>query len=201
MHHPIRYIPIKAPACLLALLMLAACSVKGPGPEPGTTPTVGEPAPDFTLQTVDGQARTLSDLADDGPVVLLVLRGYPGYQCPICTRQVGDYLSNADAFAKRDATVVMVYPGPADGLTEHAEDFIAGKGLPSHFVFLIDPDYSFTQQYGLRWDAPDETAYPSTFVIQQGDRVVKHKHISHTYTDRPPAREILDVLHQRDAPR
>jgi len=194
MHHRMRCIPLKATACLLALLMLAACSVKGPGPEPGTTPTVGDPAPDFTLQTVDGRDKTLSELADDGPVVLLVLRGYPGYQCPICTRQVGDYLSSADAFAQRDATVVMVYPGPADGLAEHAEDFIAGKGLPGHFVFLTDPDYSFTHQYGLRWDAPDETAYPATFVLQQGDRVVKHKHISHTHGDRTRAKAIIAEL-------
>lgn len=194
MHLPMRFIPIKTTACLLALLMLSACSTKGPGPKAGATPTVGEPAPDFTLQTVDGQARTLSELADDGSVVLLVLRGYPGYQCPICTRQVGDYLSNADAFAQRDATVVMVYPGPADGLTDHAEDFIAGKGLPRHFVFLTDPDYTFTHRYGLRWEAPDETAYPATFVLQAGDRVVKHKHISQTYSNRPPASEILNVL-------
>jgi hypothetical protein len=28
-----------------------------------------------------------------GPVVLVMLRGWPGYQCPFCTRQFGDDIS------------------------------------------------------------------------------------------------------------
>lgn len=54
----------------------------------------------------------LSELTKTGPVVLVVLRGYPGYQCPICTRQVADLRRNADEFAKLGAKVVLVYPGP-----------------------------------------------------------------------------------------
>jgi O-acetyl-ADP-ribose deacetylase (regulator of RNase III) len=34
--------------------------------------------------------------------------------------------------------------------------------LPSNIVLVTDPDYTVTNLYGLRWDAPHETAYPST---------------------------------------
>ena len=47
--------------------------------------------------------------------------------------------------------------------------------------------------YGLRWDAPDETAYPSTIVIdRQG--IVRFVEISHSHGNRSAAPEILAVL-------
>lgn len=46
-----------------------------------------------------------------GPVVLVVLRGFPGYQCSFCNCQVEEFTSHASEFA--GASVLMVYPGPA----------------------------------------------------------------------------------------
>lgn len=161
-------------------------------PEPHT-PAVGDTAADFTLQSLRGNGVTLSELTADGPVVLLVLRGFPTYQCPICTRQVGDYLSRADNFAEHQARVVMVYPGPADHLKERAEEFMDDRVFPEHFDLLLDPDYAFTNLYDLRWDEPQETAYPSTFVID-ADRVTRAAHVSHTHGNRTTAAQTLGIL-------
>jgi hypothetical protein len=46
----------------------------------GRPPAVGEQAPDFTLNRLDGKAIALSALTQDGPVVLIMLRGWVGYQ-------------------------------------------------------------------------------------------------------------------------
>ena len=70
------------------------------------------------------------------------------------------------------AQVLLVYPGPSSHLEEHAEAFVRGKSLPDNFSFVIDPDYAFTNRYGLRWEASGETAYPSTFVIDPKGKVV-----------------------------
>jgi thioredoxin-dependent peroxiredoxin len=122
-----------------------------------------------------------------------MLRGYPGYQCPICSRQVGELLQNADQLKKAGALVVLVYPGPAGELKQRAKEFVADRTIPEHFRFLIDPDYSFTNAYGLRWEAPRETAYPSTFVIdRQG--VVRFAHISKSHGDRTDPKTILKEL-------
>ena len=43
-------------------------------------PAVGEVAVDFTLDRVDGQSVSLSVLRRSGPVVVLMLRGWVGYQ-------------------------------------------------------------------------------------------------------------------------
>jgi len=157
-------------------------------------PVVGAAASEFTLPDIKGQEYKLSELTEESPVVLLVLRGYIGKQCPICNIQVGQYLSEAKAFADRGAKVVMVYPGPAKDLAEHAEDFLSGKGLPEHFVFLLDPDLSFTKQYDLRWPGKNKTAYPATFVINKGDQVVEFAHVSQSARGRIEPKKVLEVL-------
>jgi len=39
----------------------------------------------------------LSAVIEKGPVVLVVLRGYPGYRCPYCNRPVQDFIAKVDA--------------------------------------------------------------------------------------------------------
>ena len=156
-------------------------------------PKVGDQAPDFTLKTLDDQIVRLSDLTAKGKVVLVVLRGWPGYQCPICSRQVQDYIASASAFATARGRVVMVYPGPADDLKAHATEFLKNKQWPKEFVYLTDPGFNMVNAYGLRWDAPNETAYPSTFVINEKG-VVRFARISHSHGDRTRAADMVEEL-------
>ncbi|RYG68200.1 redoxin domain-containing protein, partial [bacterium] len=107
-------------------------------------PVVGETAPDFELEELKGEKVKLSNLAVEGPVVLVMLRGFPGYQCPFCTAQVGQLLDKADEFKQANARVLMVYPGPAKELKEHADEFVRGKDMPDNFYLALDPDYDFT---------------------------------------------------------
>lgn len=159
-------------------------------------PAVGQVAKDFELVDLGGDGVKLSKLTEAGPVVLVVLRGYPGYQCPICTRQFGEYLGKADEFKEVGSQVVFVYPGPADQLHERAAEFVRGKDYPDHFRFLLDPNYKFTKAYGLRWDAKNETAYPSTFVIDGGCKVTFSK-VSTTHGDRPNIADVLKAVGEK----
>ena len=159
-----------------------------------STPHMGDLAPDFTLNTLDGQSVHLSDLTSRSEVVLVVLRGWPGYQCPLCAAQAHDFIQNADKLKAAGVQVVMVYPGPADDLTKHASDFTTDKNWPKDFLLALDPDYSFTKSYGLRWDKQNETAYPATFVIGK-DGKVTFAHVSHQHGDRVKAEKILMTLH------
>lgn len=74
------------------------------------TPDIGQKAPDFTLSTPEGHPLSLSGLTSKGTVVLIVLRGFPGYQCPYCQRQVHDFVTNSDRFAALGVQVLLVYP-------------------------------------------------------------------------------------------
>jgi peroxiredoxin len=172
------------------LILIAALSALTLAAAP---PAVGDEAPDFTLRTLSGGEVTLSKFVSDGPIALVVLRGYPGYQCPICARQVHEFIENADAFKAIGARVLFVYPGPSDDLQSRAEEFTQDKVLPAHFTMLIDPDYKFTNSYGLRWDAPRETAYPSTFLMGRDRRII-FAQISDSHGGRTAATEMIELL-------
>jgi peroxiredoxin len=86
-----------------------------------------------------------------------------------------------------------VYPGPADQVQQRATEFAANKSMPSNFRFLVDPDYVFTLAYGLRWDAPKETSYPSTFVIDKTS-TVRFAQISKAHDGRAAATDVMKAL-------
>ncbi len=158
------------------------------------TPPVGAKAPNFTLSTPTGQPLRLSSLTSKGTVVLVVLRGFPGYQCPYCMKQVHDFVEHAPAFAAKKADVLLVYPGPPAELDAHAKEFLEKQAeLPANIQLVTDPDYTVTNQYGLRWDAPHETAYPSTFILDRTGKVLFEK-VSHSHGDRTSAEDILNQL-------
>jgi len=155
-------------------------------------PKVGDKAPDFTLKGLDDQTVKLSDLTAKGNVVLVVLRGWPGYQCPICDTQVHDFIASEKDFADTKAQLIFVYPGPASDLKAHAEEFKTWKGKewPKDFLYVLDPDYTMVNAYALRWDAPRETAYPSTFVLDKTG-VVRFAKISHSHGERTKAADVV----------
>ena len=139
---------------LLTTVVLAADA------PPRKTPRMGYKAPDFTLNALDGTPVSLSKLLAKSSVVLVVLRGYPGYQCPNCTAQVGELISRADEFAAANAEVVLVYPGAAAKLAEHAGEFLKSGKLPARFTLLLDPDYKFTDAYNLRLGRAERNGLP-----------------------------------------
>lgn len=156
-------------------------------------PEQGDTAPNFTLKTLDGKSVALHQLTARSRVVIVVLRGYPGYQCPICDRQVQDLIQHAAPLKERGAQMVFVYPGPAKQLENHAREFLENKNWPSEFLFVVDPDFTFTTAYGLRWIAPNETAYPSTFIISR-DAKVQFAHVSKEHGGRVYAKELIKQL-------
>lgn len=184
-----RFVAILATSCFI----VSTCLVPALAADAPKIPRMGYKAPDFTLNDLGGKPVTLSKLLEKSPVVLVVLRGYPGYQCPICMIQVGDFLKHADEFAKAKAHVLFVYPGPAAELDQRATEFLGKKKLPDHFSYVTDPDYKFTNAYGLRWDAPKETAYPATFVID-GQGTIRMVTVSKTHGGRAKAADVLKAV-------
>lgn len=174
---------------ILALTTIALCAATA---RAATPPKVGDAAPEFSLNTLDGKAVALKDEVAKKPVVLVVLRGWPGYQCPVCTKQVHSFVEKAGEFSGK-ATVLMVYPGPAAKLKEHAEEFLKDKTWPKEFIFVTDPDYTFTKAYGLRWEAAAETAYPSTFIVDKAGKI-RFAKISKSHGGRSNVDEVEKAL-------
>jgi peroxiredoxin len=107
---------------------------------------------------------------------------------------VHDFVESADAFAAAGAQVLLIYPGPPANLDQHAKEFLAKQNpLPRNVTLVIDPNYTFTNQYRLRWDAPNETAYPATFLIDRKGVIIYRK-VSYEHGDRTTASSVLRQL-------
>ncbi len=180
-------------AALLLLLTFTFASAVETLDEPLA---VGKKAIDFELPIVgtsNKESTEFVQLEDEyrkGPVVVIVLRGFPGYQCPLCSRQVSDIANRAKAFSKVAQRVILVYPGEPDLLQRHAAEFLGSRTLPEPMVMVRDESMEMVSSWGLRWDAPRETAYPSTYVIDKNGRVTWSK-VSDSHAGRTTAEEIM----------
>jgi peroxiredoxin len=163
-------------------------------PAPSAPPAVGDKAPGFTLTAADGTTVSLAEELKRGPVVLVLLRGWPGYQCPFCVLQYGDFITHREQFATAGARVIWVYPG-LSSVKQHADAFAAAADAPPNFRLALDPLLDFTRAYHLRWEGEGETSYPSTFVIDKAG-VIRWVQISRTHGGRARAADVLSALSQ-----
>jgi peroxiredoxin len=157
---------------------------------------VGDRIIDFELPIVGSEEYlTLSDQCKQGAVVVIVLRGYPGYQCPICSRQVASLSNRAKALAKEAHRVILVYPGEAETIEKKAEQFLGSRSLPEPLVLVRDQGMEMVDQWGLRWNARNETAYPATYVFDRNARL-RWKKVSESHAGRSTVEEILKALRE-----
>ena len=182
----------------IVMCVTAVSAAPGPATKPSTAPAppgIGEGAPDFILKSIDDKTIVLQEINAAGPVVLVVLRGWVGYDCPICTKQVAQLIAKKGQFADAKAKVLLIYPGPAENLKKHAQHFLQ-QPLPPNFELVLDPDFKFTDGYHIRWNAPNETAYPSTFVVNQAG-IIQLAKVSKSHGGRATMREILGALKEQ----
>ncbi len=128
-----------------------------------SSPRVGDPAPDFTLEGTDGPFR-LSDHRGERVVLLF----YPGDETMVCTKQFCSYRDRSDDMAGLDATVVGISHQDLDShraFTEHH-----GLTVP----LLADVDKAVARAYGVT--APIVGTRRSAFVIDE-DGIVRHRHV------------------------
>ena len=95
----------------------------------------------------------------------------------------------AIAFAQGLAAISPLRAAAPPAVCEKMRDFRLAR-LDGRRIHLADPDLKTMLLYDLRWDALNDTAYPSTFVFdRQGVTRFYHSH-----GDRSTATEMLDLL-------
>jgi len=117
----------------------------------------GDNAPDFTLPDQDGTQVSLSDLLEDGPLVLYF---YPADFTPGCTKEACSIRDMHDEIAEAGMRVVGVSPQDE---ASHSK-FRAKYGLP--FTLLADPGKTAVKAFGV--DGPLGVGVRrATFLIDQ----------------------------------
>src|ERR1700694_5667241 len=101
--------------------------------------TIGDSAPDFSLETQDGLRISLADFHGVKPVVLIF---YPGDMTPGCTKQLCTARDDAPQYASAGIAVFGVNNAGA----ESHKKFVAKHGLTT--PLLIDRGFAIASAYG-----------------------------------------------------
>ncbi len=151
----------KVPKIILAIilslvLLLAGCSA---GSEP-LTPSmarVGEPAPDFKLENLDGQSVSLSDLR--GKPILL---NFWATWCPPCRAEMPFLQQIYEEWSDKGLVLLAIDIGEGPS---QIKEFLEANNLS--LPVLLDSNKSVAQKYNI-------TAIPTTFFIDK-DGIIQVK--------------------------
>lgn len=157
---------VLAIAVLISLLVIGCGSVK--------IPQVGDKAPAFTLQSVDGENISLSDY--QGKKVLIV---FTSVNCKECEAQI-PYLVGAYQQAGGQLVVLDIYHMIYD--PRLVQDYVTSKQFTT-FPSLPDPNNIVANAYGA-------TRYPPTNFIIDGAGIIRYKKIGGFQSQQ----EIEDIL-------
>ena len=145
--------------------------------------TVGEKAPEFTLQDKDGNTVSLSDFAGKKVVVYF----YPKDNTPGCTRQACAFAAAYEEFKTLDAVVIGV---SKDSAASH-QKFAEKHGLP--FLLLSDPELQAIQAYGV-WQEKKLYGKVSMGVVRTTYVIDEHGVIEKAMPKVKPDTNAADVL-------
>ncbi len=102
--------------------------------------TVGDPAPDFTLQASDGKTYRLSDFRGKQAVVIA---WFPRAFTSGCTVECKSLARNGHLIREYDVSYFMASVDPLEKNTEFAQE------TEADFPLLSDPDKSVARAYGV----------------------------------------------------
>ena len=127
--------------------------------------SVGDAAPDFTLEGTGGKTYRLADYLGTG----VILAFYPGDFTPVCTRQFCSYRDEGDRIEGLGVPMLGISP---QSVASH-ERFTEENSL--NIPLLSDPDKSVARSYGVI--GPGGLIRRSIFLIDGGG-VIRHRHVA-----------------------
>jgi peroxiredoxin len=168
--------------------------------DPNEKLRVGQPLPNFELQTEDG--RTVHSKTFLGKPLLLLF--YRGNWCPLCVAQVQEVAAQCRELDARGVQVVLVSPQPHG----HTRRLAAKFDVPLHF--LVDSEHRASKRLGIF--AQDglpaglqvlgyssHTVWPTVVITDELGRIL-FADLTDNYRVRPEPRAFLEVLNRSQAP-
>ena len=128
----------------------------------------GDTAPEFELESDEGQTVALSDFAGEK----LVLYFYPRDMTPGCTTEACDFRDNLETFQEEGWQVVGVSPDEVDDHQEFRQKY------DLNFPLLADSDNEVAKAYGV-WREKQtfgntyEGIVRSTFLIDEDGEIIE----------------------------
>jgi len=181
-----------------AVLIGAAPALAQLGPKDGANlpPTdldrvkVGQPAPDFTLQNIDGTNVSLSDFRGKKSVVLVF---YRGHWWPYCAQQLGELKSLLSNQAKDTVQIITVSIDSHEDSKKFVQKLQERSPGEYDFLFLQDKDHKVIDRYGIYNPDGKGWPHPATYIVDSAG-IVRWKFVEVNYRKRPTNEQILSEL-------
>ena len=153
----------------------------------------GEEAPDFTLEDLQGNPVTLSEVRDKTATVVVF---YRGYWCPFCARQLAELRSLAKG--NEQIRVLAISVDDHETTKKFIEKISSDGNGSVNYTMLSDPDHKVIDKYGLHDPSYDGTKFdgiphPAVYVIDKAGRVAWSK-VESDYKVRPSNADIRAAL-------
>ena len=168
---------------------------------------LAQAAPQFSLPNANGQAISLADLLQKGPVIVTF---YRGSWCPYCNLQLRALQARLSDINALGAQLVAISPQIPDGTM--TQDEISNMD----FEVLSDQDAKVAAQFGVAWQVPEFLSehmrvdrkldldainngnskilpIPATFVINREGKVT-WRFVDVDYRTRSEPDDIIDAL-------
>lgn len=153
----------------------------------------GEPLPEFSAVTEEGETVSTAQLKG-APAVLLFVRGS---WCPFCSKQVANLTDYYKSIVDAGAKLILITPKPLQ-TTRRVADF-----FEVDFDFWLDDSLIIARKLGLLLDegvpgdARDEygedTYWPAAVVVD-GAGTIRYTELSRFIADRPNPQTLLKVV-------
>jgi len=168
---------------------------------------IGSKAPDFKGVNQYGDKVSLSEMNQDGPVLVIF---YRGYWCGICKRSLAEFQSEFSSLSSAGVQIIAVAPEIEENITRTVNE----NGL--EFSVISDREYSIMKDYHVAFDVTqgyqdkvvkyfdttlekingqDEAVLPipATYLIDKNGNI-KYVHFDINYSKRATVKEILAQL-------
>jgi len=185
-------------ACLLVLISVVSGAQNFPNAEAiGLQP--GEVAPNFTGVDQNGNTIELSQLLQEGPVLISFFRGE---WCRYCIAQLKDIQDSLSYLSEQNIQVVTVTPALAKGvgkavqLTKVEFPIISDTGLKIMFAYKVITEENF-QNFLKELDAGENNQQknlpvPAAYLLDQKGKIV-YRYFDPNYRERPAVNTVIEA--------
>jgi len=129
---------------------------------------LGETAPDFTVESTEGNIQFHEWLGGDWAVLF----SHPADYTPVCTTELGAFAKRKDEFARRGVKLIGVSVDPLDSHNDWAKDIEKTQGAGLNFPLLADKDQVVADLYGMIHPKADpKVTVRTVFVIDSAKKI------------------------------